>query len=198
MRFAAEPLAVFVLVGLLLSGCDRNSNDLPVSWDPSPTGEFPTVLERRGKHPTPADLPNLALGQSKERALEHLKTYCSDPVRREGGLWDGKAYFLGCRVEGEGDLDFVRVGFWPRLNDRVATLEVKRSSIPPVIVWRNIRNVLPNRTDTALLHRLIRIETKRYRLMADWDRGHDGPVHITVGFAPDISPDRIAPSKGGE
>lgn len=104
------------------------------------------------------------------------------------------AYFLGCRLEGHETIESLRVGFWPDIGERVATLEYKRKTVPPPAVRQRYLAVVDEKDlEETLEPRSIRIKSARYRLFADWDEGEDGPAHIVVGFSPHLPASKARP-----
>lgn len=199
LRRAVLPLmlllfAVASLAGL--AGCDSRDGT-PETWADVSLDAQPKLFERRHGHPALADLEDLHLGQSREAAEATIDQYCGDDVLERGeGPLGGDATFYGCRIDDQETVQFVRVGFWPRLDNRVATLEVKRSSVPPAAVYRSFRKLLDQKPDKELLRaNIVQLEYPNYRLFADWDQGLDGPTHLTVGFDPDIAPERVTPER---
>lgn len=187
-------LAVAVLMSSLAFAavaCDSH-NEPPASWKEVDLDQQPQLLEKRNGHPALAELEEFYLGQSRDSAKNALDSFCEETVRRDSGSLGGDAYFLGCRIEDHPVLEFVRIGFWPKLDERVATLEIKRSSVPPAAVYGRFQQVFDESADdSTLLQQAIQIETPNYRFFADWDEGLDGPTHLVVGFAPDIPPERV-------
>jgi len=190
---SALALSMWTLASFVgLGGCDSR-NGTPQAWaDVSLDGQ-PELFERRHGHPALANLEDLHLGQSREAARETLDPYCGDDVIERGeGPLGGDATFYGCRIDDMEAVQFVRVGFWPRLDNRVATLEVKRSSVPPAAVYRAFRRLLESEPDKQVLRsQIVQLEYPEYRLFADWDQGLEGPTHLTVGFDPEISMERV-------
>lgn len=189
-RQPARPLAAILLLGLALlalaAGC--KSDQPPDAWKTVSLEDHPPVFEMRQGHPALARLEGLHLTQSHDAAVAALKKhYCPHPVRKDGRMGDD-AYFLGCRLQDHPTLQFIRVGFWPSIDDRVATLEFKRKSLPPAVVHRRFQALNLEPTNQHYQQRLIQIATKDYRLLADWDEGLEGPAHIIVGLAPDFQP----------
>jgi len=184
------------LLGPLTGGCESDGTR-PEAWTDVSLDDQPNLFERRRGHPALTDLRDLYLGQSRDSALETIRRYCGDDVIERGeGMFGGEATFLGCRVERDGPVQFVRVGFWPRLDERVATLEVKRTSVPPAAVYDSFRRLIDEEPDNRVLRpQIVQLEYPEYRLFADWDQGLDGPTHLTVGFDPKIAPDRARPSQ---
>lgn len=185
MRYHFIPL-VALLVTLAAVGC-RNDETPPETWKTVDMAAQPTLFEMRDGHPALADLDGLFLGQPKKKALEALHAYCKHPVRRDAGMMGGEAYFLGCRLETHETLNYVRVGFWPKIDERVATLEIKRTPVPPHAVRRAYLDILEESPKETYNPRRLQIVSNSYRLFADWDaEGREGPVHVMVGFAPDV------------
>jgi len=179
--------ALAILLAFASTAC-RSDTTPPEQWEEVDMAEQPALFEMRNGHPALADLDKLHLGQPRDAAVEALGAYCEHPVRRDSGLFGGDAYFLGCRLEDGETLRYVRVGFWPKIDDRVATLEVKRPTVPPAAVRRAFLDVFEESPDQKLQLRRIQMTSDRYRMFADWDHdGLEGPVHLVVGFAPDVS-----------
>jgi predicted small lipoprotein YifL len=182
-----HPFMVLVLAALLtaLAGC--KSEGPPDAWEDVDPEAQPTLFEMRASHPALADLKGLYLTQPKEEAVAHLKeTYCKDPVRRESQYGDD-AYFLGCRLKDDATLAFMRIGIWPRIGNRVATLEIQRKDTKPATVYHQFRELVGKPTQERLEPRMIEFITDTHRMFADWDSGLDKPAHIAVGLDPDWS-----------
>lgn len=191
LRRFVSALLVAVAVGLV-AGCDDPGGP-PDSWADVSLEDQPRLFESRRGHPALSDIDDLYLGQSREGGLETIDRYCGDDVIERGeGLLGGDASFRGCRVDEEGTVKFVRAGFWPRLDDRVSTLEVKRSSVPPAAVYESIRRLMDDDPKKKVLRdQIVQLEYRDYRFFADWDEGLDGPTHLTVGFDPEIPVERV-------
>lgn len=122
--------------------------------------------------------------------MEILKSTCPNTVRRDSNSLSAEAFFVGCRLAASEDspLHSLRVGFWPRIDTKSATLEVKRDHVDPGVVWHRFRQAVDD--DQIRRKRwtgnILMVWTPTYRLFADWDEGDDGPTHITVGFAPEV------------
>lgn len=185
-------LALVVAAAGLAAGCDAQTG-IPKSWGDVSAAEAPTIFERRQGHPALADLEGFYLGQRRSEARDDLERYCrGEMLRRNSEDRSGEAYFLGCRVDDTPELSFVRVGFWPRLDDRVATLEVKRPTVSPAGVYGALHAFMREEPKQKVLNsRVIQVVYPDYRFLADWDQGLDGPTHLTVGFDPQIDPKRV-------
>ncbi|GEM_PF-5097484 len=181
-------LAVVLLAGLLgapLVGCE--SDGPPSSWEKADPNSRTDLFEMRHSHPTPVDLEGFYLTQPADEAVEHLKTtYCKNPVRRESQYGDD-AYFLGCKLEDHPDLTYLRIGIWPRIGNRIATIEIQRKDTKPATVYDQFKSMMGEPVDHRLEPRLIEFITEDHRMFADWDSGLDGPAHIVVGLDPDWS-----------
>lgn len=175
--------AACTLTGLW-AGCDEDAR--PAAWDRwGDTGTAPELLERRHGRPALTDLDGLYLGQPAEEGRTNLESYCDDPVRREQ---EGSgAYFLGCPADQVDGVEMIRVGFWPRIDERVATLEVKRTFVAPPAVWSALQPFVDSATETNRTAQTITALDDNWRFFADWDQGYDGPVHLTVGLDPDVT-----------
>jgi len=184
LRPATTLLALAALFGIapLTNGCDSDDRTIPEAWSSLSLEQAPTLFEQRDGHPAPADLPGeLHLGQAHDAAMEILKSTCPNTVRRDSNSLSAEAFFVGCRLaESEaGPLHSLRIGFWPRIDKKSATLEAKRDHVDPGIVWRRFRQVV----DEDQIRRkrwtgnILMVWTPRYRLFADWDEGDDGPHH---------------------
>jgi hypothetical protein len=197
-------LLLLVALGLVTgsTACDADKREIPDAWSSISLDEAPQIIELRRHHPAPADLPaSLHLGQSHDAAMQVIKSNCPNTVRLDSKMPGADAYFVGCQLPAPGtrgdDIDLpeslksLRVGFWPRIDRRVATLEVKRTHADPAVVWRRFRQALPDDADIIQARwtgQILSAATESYRLHADWDEGSDGPTHLVIGFDPDYRP----------
>ncbi len=158
-------------------------------WDDREIAEHPQIIERRDGRPAFVEIEELYLGQSKAEAKQALRSYCGDDlVRRGSGHSDDQAYFVGCRLEDDSPLRFVRVGFWPKLDDAVAVIEIKRESLIPSAMLDQFERLVDDGDieRQAIKDHLVAFDTSRHRLYADWDEGFDDPAHLVVGFVPKV------------
>jgi hypothetical protein len=184
-------MALLVAAIGLVAGCQDESTP-PKDWSSVDQAQQPTLFEARNGHPALRDLEGLHLGQSHDEAMDALHTYCKNPVRREKGYFGGGAYFVGCRITEHDRLHYVRLGFWPRIDDRLATLEIKRATVPPMAVRHQALALFEGQqTEQTYQSRMLQVIGDTYRVYADWDEGLDGSTHIIVGFDPDIDPARV-------
>ncbi len=198
-RKRQRPLDLFsicILLGLsclLVSSC-RDDSTPPDSWEEVELANEPQLFETRQGHPALIELEGLHLGQKSEPARSALRKYCEHPVRRDSRQMGSDAYFLGCRLEDHETIESLRIGFWPDIGERVATLEYKRKAVPPRTVRQRYLTVVDEEgVDETLEPRSVRITSARYRLFADWDEGKDGPTHIVVGFSPHLPASKARP-----
>ncbi len=186
-------IALVVAATLLVLGC-RDEGTPPEIWEEVELESQPKLFERRRGHPALAELQGLYLGQDADDARRTLREYCEHPVRRDTTQTGSEAYFLGCRLSDTEPLESIRIGFWPKIGDRVATLESKRQTVPPEAVRRRYLEVVGDEEVDETLHpRSIQITSARYRLFADWDEGPEGPTHLVVGFSPHIPTEKTRP-----
>lgn len=187
-----------ILLGLcclLVTSC-RDDSTPPDSWEDIELASEPQLFEIRQGHPALAELEGLHLGQKNEPARSALREYCEHPVRRDSRQMGSDAYFLGCRLEDHETIESLRVGFWPDIGERVATLEYKRRAVPPPTVrQRYLAVVDESNVEETLEPRSVRIASAQYRLFADWDEGSDGPTHIVVGFSPHLPASKARPNE---
>lgn len=128
-------------------------------------------------------LEGLYLGMPKEQALEVLSTMCTRLIELDGGRFRGGTYFRGCHTPNHPFLFSFRVGFHPKLNDAIFTLEVKRKPVEQDVViariWQKIEGI-----HTQMIRRaIVRVEAARFNVFADWDDGRDAPTHLLIGFS---------------
>jgi len=192
-------LSVYILLALscvLASSC-RDDGTPPDDWEEVELANAPRLFETRRGHPALVELEGLHLGQEPEPARKALRAYCEHPVRRDSRQMGSEAYFLGCRLEDRETIESLRVGFWPDIGERVATLEYKRKAVtPPAVRQRYLAVVDEDEKDVeeTLEPRSIRITSARYRLFADWDEGKEGPAHIVIGFSPHLPASKARPT----
>jgi hypothetical protein len=184
-------LLVLLTATFVLVGCESKPPEAiwKEKWGDDAADEGPRVVERRRGRPAFAELEGLYLGQSPDEAKARLREYCGgDVVRRESGRDDDEAYFLGCELESDGPFRFLRIGFWPKLEGRVAVIEVKRPSTTPPAMQRQFTDFVESSTieREAIRSHLVAYDTSQYRLYADWDEGFDSPAHLVIGFVPEI------------
>lgn len=143
---------------------------------------FAAPTTERG--PAFADVDALYLGQSQEDALAHLEKLCPNPMDyRSGELGEG-AWFRGCVLrEPIAGVLSVRVGFWPKLGNRVSTLDIKRDDITLAQAREHFRTLLGDTLEAEHPHPgLVEMFGAQYQMMADIDEGPEGPTHIAFGY----------------
>lgn len=128
-------------------------------------------------------LEQLYLGMPKEQAIEVMSTMCTRLIELDGGRFRGGTYFRGCHTPKHPFLFSFRVGFHPKLNDAIFTLEVKRKPVEHDLViariWQQVQGI-----HTQLIRRgIVRVEAEKYNILADWDDGREAPTHLLIGFS---------------
>lgn len=146
----------------------------------------PQIFVEKDDHFTLEGLGDIAIGDSKPEALEELETICPKTMEYRVGKLGGDAWFRGCEFTKPRDgVVSVRVGFWPSLDDRVATLEVKREGLSAPVVSERFRQFVGGVQSETVRSGFVQMRAQTYQMMADWDEGKEGPAHIAAGFNPD-------------
>jgi hypothetical protein len=141
------------------------------------------VVDERGV--TLEGVESFYLGQPKDQALEALQDFCPKTMDYRAGKEDKDAWFRGCVLpEARGSITSVRVGFWPVLDERVATLEVQRTGVSVAAARERFRDLVDELS--VDLHRpgIVEMRSHTYQMLADVDDGTQAPTHITVGYNP--------------
>jgi hypothetical protein len=178
-----------VALALALSfamGCD-SASDTPSEAEARQILEGqPSIFVEKDDHYSLEGLDGIELGDTKDQALEKLEDICPQTMEYRVGKLGGNAWFRGCEFDKPQDgVVSVRVGFWPKLDDRVATLEVKREGLSAPVVSERFRQFVGGVESETVRSGFVQMRAKKYQMMADWDEGKDGPAHIATGFNPD-------------
>ncbi|MFW5968740.1 MAG: hypothetical protein ACOCV2_14545, partial [Persicimonas sp.] len=70
----------------------------------------------------------------------------------------------------------------PKLDDRVATLEIKRADVKLEEVRERFRDVAGTLEVDLIRGGLLEMRAETYQVMADIDDGKDQPTHIAFGY----------------
>jgi len=180
------PGLIFILVALSLVACKPR--------DVAPTPEEHAAIlkdapelfvpERGERGPGLAGIGDIYLGQDKDAALAELAKICPKTMEYRAGKAGEDAWFRGCVLkssEQHGILS-VRVGFWPRIGDRVSTLDVKRDNITLEQARERFREIVPELKGEYPHPGLVEMHGEKYQMLADIDEGADGPTHVVVGY----------------
>lgn len=179
----AALLAAIATISLTNLACEADQ--------PPPTGaereallaDQPEIFVERDGHLALEGLPGVWVTQPKDEALAAIEALCDDPMEYRVGDLGGNAWFRGCEFDEPRDgVVSVRVGFWPRIDDRVAVVEVKRQGLAPAVVRERFRD----RADITGLDMVrphyVQMEGERYQMVAAWDEGLEGPARISAGL----------------
>ncbi|AWV88239.1 hypothetical protein DFR33_101261 [Bradymonas sediminis] len=142
------------------------------------------VPEAGERGPGLVGIGNIYLGQEKDAALAELAKICPKTMEYRAGDAGENAWFRGCvlRKSKDGILS-VRVGFWPRIGDRVSTLDIKRDDITLEQARERFRALVPEVTGEYPHPGVIEMRAEKYQMLADIDEGVDGPTHVAVGYS---------------
>lgn len=144
-----------------------------------------------GKEASLEGLDGIWLGQSQADAEAVMKTMCSRFVELDGGWQRAHTIFKGCHLPDDSVLYTFRVGFNPKIQNRVFTVEVKRRYVPQNLVRKRFfQNFAPVNVDYVRAG-MLKAETPTTNMFADWEEGVDGPTHILLGLS-DVEVDRLA------
>lgn len=142
------------------------------------------VPEDGERGPSLAGIGDIYLGQEKEAALAELAKLCPKTMEFRAGKAGENAWFRGCVLREPLDgIVSVRVGFWPRLDDRVSTLDIKRDNITLSQARERFRELVPELKGEYPHPGVIEMRAEKYQMLADIDDGVDGPTHIAMGYA---------------
>lgn len=136
-------------------------------------------------------IEDLYLGQSEADALEAMGKMCKRLVDLKGGWQRANTTFKGCHLTDHALLYTFRVGFNPKIGNRVFTLEVKRRQLDENLVRLRFWERFDGVTKELARRGLLQAETPKYNFFADWEDGMDGPAHLLVGLS-DAEVDRLA------
>ncbi|QDG50016.1 hypothetical protein FIV42_04445 [Persicimonas caeni] len=172
-----------LLTTILLTACDNRVEPPSAEERQAILKDAPEVFATRDDHATLKGIETLYLGQPKDDALDALAEFCPKTMEYKGGDFAQNAWFRGCVFrEPRGALISVRVGFWPKLDDQVATLEVKRTDVKLEAVRERFRDFVDEVTFDVPRAGILEMRSEKYQIHADIDEGADGPTHITMGY----------------
>jgi hypothetical protein len=153
----------------------------------------PAVFVETGAHYTLEGMEGIVLGQPKDDALAALEELCPRTFEYRAGKLGADAWFRGCEFDRpKNGVVSMRVGFWPKLDDRVATLEIKREGVSAPVASERFRQLVGGVNSEIVRSGYVQMRAEKYQMMADWDEGKEGPAHIATGFNPD-NLDKISP-----
>lgn len=179
-------LAILILATTALAACDNKVPPPSAEERQAILEDAPEIFAAHDDHVTLDGIETIYLGQPKEEALEALGEYCPKTMEYRGGDFAKNAWFRGCVFrEPRGAVVSVRVGFWPKLGDQVATLEVKRNDVKLDVVRERFRDFADDVTFDVPRAGILEMRTKKYQIHADIDEGAEGPTHITLGYTQD-------------
>lgn len=176
-------LAAGLLATLGLTACDRTIPPPSPEEQQKILKDAPQIFDETDGKVSLDGLPGVYLGQPKDEALAAVKKLCPKPMEYRAGEMGDNAWFRGCVLkEARGPITSVRVGFWPRLGDRVATLEVKRGDATLDQIRERFRQ-FAGKLSVDLPHPgMVEMRGQKYQMMADKDDGKDAPAHIAFGY----------------
>lgn len=179
-------LSAVLLSAITLTACDNKLPPPSAEERQAILNDAPEVFATHDDHITLSGIETLYLGQSKGEALEALAAFCPKTMEYRGGEFAENAWFRGCVFrEPIGPIVSLRVGFWPKLGDQVATLEIKRNDVKLDAVRERFRDFADEVTFDVPRAGILEMRSKKYQIHADIDEGADGPTHITLGFTQD-------------
>ena len=144
----------------------------------------PEVIRETDSGATLEGLEGIWLGQPQDDALDALAEMCPDTMEYRLQHTAEKAWFRGCEFDRpKGSIHSIRVGFWPSIGNRVATLEVKRDDVGLPVVRERFRKFTGGVRRDMVRSGYLEMRAERYQLLADRDEGKEGPTHITMGFS---------------
>lgn len=179
-------IAALVVCTAGLFGCDKNRRAEPLSDEEIEklTDGQPEIFVDKNGSLTLEGIEDLYLGQSRREAMAVLEEYCDRIHTYDGGWRHAEAVFEGCIIDDGEHFKVIRAGFWPFNDDRVSTLEIKWRQIPLPVVRARFAQIADDLSEDLPRRGILMMATSRYRLLANWDDGADGPAHITIGFHP--------------
>jgi len=128
-------------------------------------------------------LDGLFLGQSKDEAHEVMGAMCKRLNELDGGRFRGGTYFRGCHTPDHPFIYSFRVGFNPKIQDAVFTLEVKRRPLDQELVRARTWQQIPHIHKELVRRGIQRVEARQFNFLASWDDGVEGPTHLVFGFS---------------
>jgi hypothetical protein len=175
-----------LLAAALLPACDRTVEPPSAEERETILKDAPEIFTTHGDNATFQGVESIYLGQPKDEALAALAEFCPKTMEYRGGRLSEEAWFRGCVFrKPEGPIVSVRVGFWPRLDDQVSTLEVKRTDIGLDATRERFREFADELTLDVPRPGMIEMRAQKYQMLADIDEGAEGPTHITFGYSRD-------------
>ena len=138
-------------------------------------------------------LDGIWLGQSQQEAEAVMSKMCKRFVE----LKEPHAVFKGCHLPDHKFIYSFRVGFSPKIENRVFTLETKRRPVDQALVRKRFWQAFPTLKTDYVRQGLLKAETGTYNMFADWEDGMDGPAHILVGLS-DAEVARLAGLEAGD
>lgn len=177
---------------LLLLICGLSLILMPACEGPAPQGPTPEKMEALLKDaPTIFStdemklegLDGLYLGQSKEEALLVMNQMCKRLNELDGGRFRGGTYFRGCHTPDHPFIYSFRVGFNPKIEDAVFTLEVKRRTLGQELVRARVWDQIPHIHKELVRRGIHRVEAEKFNFLSNWDDGEQGPTHLVFGFS---------------
>ncbi len=176
---------IFILFLFLLSSCQEQKKLSPTEIeDLVKTG--PRILFNDGEVRLDG-IEEFYIGQSFEDASRFLKKRCVNPLELKPDWKRANTFFLGCLLPEDPKLLSFRIGFHPKLDKKVFTLEVKRVNTNLALIQAQFYKELGTPFEDIPKAGVLRMRSEAYNLFASWDSGMDGPMHLIVG----VNPDRI-------
>ena len=172
---------------LAVSACERPARAPSPEQHAALLADAPEIFLPEISEPhrdaTLADIGEIYLGQDSESALLELEKLCPKTMEYRAGDVGENAWFRGCVLKKPvGGLLSVRVGFWPKLSDRVATLDIKRDDISLDQARERFREFATDLSADYPHPGLVEMRGEKYQMMANTDEGSDGPTHIAFGY----------------
>ncbi len=183
---------LFLLCSLTALGCQKRPDPPTQQELDSIAVDAPTVF-KGAPHVSLEGLDGIWLGQSQQEAEAVMSKMCKRFVE----LKESHAMFKGCHLPDHPFVYTFRVGFSPKIDNRVFTLETKRRPVDQDLVRKRIWQVFPHLKTDYVRTGLLRAETQEYNMFADWEDGLAGPAHILVGLS-DAEVTRLAGLRAGD
>lgn len=141
------------------------------------------VAEKGARGPTLVGIGDIYLGQKEEQALVELAKICPKTMEYRSGDAGEDAWFRGCVLKDPKDgILSVRVGFWPKLGNRVSTLDIKRDDITLSQSRERFRDLVAEVSGEYPHPGMLEMRGKKYQMLADVDQGTGGPTHVVIGY----------------
>jgi hypothetical protein len=175
---------LMLLVGAV-AGCEGPPPMTPAEIEQATQGQSEVFVEVDGKL-TLDDTREFYLGQPRDAAEAALEERCEAIVDYKGDWRRAHTNFRGCRLPDDPDIESIRIGFHPEIDDRVFTLEVKRRGYTPELVRARFSQRFGDEVTLDVPRRgTVRMETARHLMFGSWDEGKNGTVHLVFGLSPD-------------